>query len=118
MPTESRIAPDAALAELVARFLTTECSLEIEMIAARLAETGDHGAVAALLARIGERDVQSDAHVERAVCEALVALDVMVRVPDECFVVKSRLDLEPDVAALVNELDPPLPLRYLIRRVA
>ena len=99
---------------LLARFAATKRGVEIEQIAARLGASGDRDAVRPLLASLCDQRIQADPHAENAVCDALVALDVMRPVGEGSYALQPRYRLGPDVSRTIADLGAAMPLRYLI----
>ncbi|HUI48065.1 MAG TPA: hypothetical protein VL119_05180 [Acidimicrobiia bacterium] len=119
MYTDERFAANGvAVDDLIARFEASTRAVETERLAELLGLAGNHDAVHSLLVRLGDRRVQQDVHVEYAVCRALVALDVMCASGETAFALRPRHLLAEDVVEMIGTLDPPLPLRYLVRRGA
>jgi len=112
--TERRHLPVGELISLLERS-TNVC--EIAWIAGDLAASGEHRAVRPLLSRLGDPAVQRQPEAAEAVCDALVALDVMCPCGECGFAVRPRHVLAPDVVATIAELGT-VPMRYLIARQA
>jgi hypothetical protein len=68
-----------------------------------------------LLRRLGERVMDEDPDVERAVCRALVALAVMRPCGKDRFTLRARHELPLEVVELLHDLDTSIPLRYHLR---
>jgi hypothetical protein len=107
-----------AVAELISRFERATGPCEIAAIADQLGDAGEHGAVRPLLARLGEREVQTQPDLADVLCIALVALDVMCSCGTCAFAFRPRHLLAPDVVDAITELGPAVPMRYLVARQA
>ena len=119
MYTEVRAAIGArSVDDMITRFVSSTRPVEIETLAVRLGASGNHDAVRPLLESLCDEKVQREPHVEQAVCEALVALDVMSPSGDESYALRPHHLLDADVSETVSDLDAALPLRYLIGRPA
>ncbi len=106
------------VAELISRFERATRPCEIAAIADQLGSAGEHCAVRPLLARLGERWVQTQPDLADVICTALVALDVMCARGECNFAIRPRHVLEPDVVDTITQLGPAVPMRYLIARQA
>ncbi len=104
--------------ELIARFERATAPCEIAAIADQLGDAGEPCAVRPLLARLGERCVQTQPDLADVLCTALVALDVMCPCGECNFAIRPHHLLAPDVVDAITELGPAVPMRYLIARQA
>ena len=102
----------AEVSELIVLLVQATGAREVQGLAAQLGAGGDARAVRPLLRRLGDPHVQASADAERAVCEALVALDVMCGPRDGGFHFVPRRRLSDDVVATIRELGSALPWRY------
>jgi hypothetical protein len=109
-----RRAPGSVVAELLASFNQATDPREIETVADQLGAAGNPRAIRPLLMRLGDWQVQGDADVEDAVCQALVALGVMRSSGNLSFAFVPRHLLEAEVVETVRELGPAIPMRYLL----
>jgi hypothetical protein len=103
----SRSHPD----EVEELFRTTD-PRRIEFLADFLGGAIDRTAIRPLLWRLGDSIVQDDPDVEDAVCGALVALCVMFTSGNQCFALRARHELQPDVVEVLRELSEVIPVRY------
>jgi len=105
---------DAVLEE----FRTTSEGSRLEELADELRGFGRHEAVPVLLYRLGDAHVQEDRDVEDAVCDALVALNVMRRLGNLNFRFLESDQLGPDVQQMIREYEILLPRKYFRDRPA
>jgi hypothetical protein len=113
MSIDVGLPPTAADVEgLIVRFDHSTDPREIERIAGQLGASRDHRAVRALLGHLGDDRVQGSPDVEVAVCQALIALDVMWRTGDRSFSLRSRRAMSDDVAETVREFAGSIPWPY------
>ncbi|MDQ1460481.1 MAG: hypothetical protein QOI08_1965 [Actinomycetota bacterium] len=103
-------------AELLQRLARATHACDIAENAVQLAAVGDVRAVRPLLGRLGEPRVQADRDLADALCDALVALDVMRPCGGGCFAIRPRHLLAPGVVDAITELGSSVPLRYFIAR--
>ena len=104
------------VADLISRFEQATAPCEIAAIADQLGDAGEPCAVRPLLARLGERGVQTQPDLADVLCTALVALDVMCSCGECNFAIRPHHLLAADVVEVIAELGPAVPMRYLIAR--
>ena len=97
---------------LIALFAEATQPREIEVIADHLGEAGDRRAVRALLARLGDCQVQEDPEVQDAVCRSLMSLGVMCSTGNHSFSLRPRRSLPDDVVETIHEVAGSIPWRY------
>ena len=98
--------------DLIIRFVNATSPSDVAVVAERLGASRDTRAIRPLLRRLGDTDPQDEPTVERSVCEALVALDVMRGSQDGGFHLLPRRCLSDDVVAIIHNLGPSIPWRY------
>jgi hypothetical protein len=113
MTTSIETRPTESIVDyLITLFAEATQPREIEVIADHLGEAGDRRAVRALLARVGDRQVQEDPDVQDAVCRALMSLGVMCSSGHHSFSLRPRHSLPDDVVETIHDLAASIPWRY------